>query len=174
MFFKNIDFLEFPGISIFPAHVSWHSRKIKIIPEHQLIVISKNPKGQVARTSRLASTTLLVRAVLGHLEHFFPVLQLLIHMSRLSVMTAVWLCLGDPSFVACSHTVPLVDTSTEEESWDLRKYPPRMYILFATVNMWKECRTPKRNHQKRLILHMHHVYLSNLVLATFQPTPSIC
>ena len=79
MFLKNIDFLEFPGISIFPAHVSWHSRKIKIIPEHQLIVIAKNPKGQVARTSRLARTTLWVRAVLGHLEHFFPVLQLLTH-----------------------------------------------------------------------------------------------
>ena len=34
-------------------------------------------KGQVARTNRVARRTLWLRAALWHLEHFFPVLQLL-------------------------------------------------------------------------------------------------
>jgi len=48
MFFENIDFLEFLGISPLPAHISWHFRKVKILVRIGATVIAKNPKGQVA------------------------------------------------------------------------------------------------------------------------------
>ena len=41
---------RFPGISTFLAHVSWHSRKVKILVRIDTIVIAKNSKGQVAST----------------------------------------------------------------------------------------------------------------------------
>ena len=54
-------------------------RKGKMQVQVRLYEFSKNPKGQVDSTNGLARATLLVRRVLGHSEHFFPVLQLLDH-----------------------------------------------------------------------------------------------
>ena len=62
-FFENIDFLEFLGISTLPAHISWHSRKVKILARTGPTVIRKNLIGQVAGTSRLLRRSLGVRAV---------------------------------------------------------------------------------------------------------------
>ena len=55
-------------------------RKVKIRPEHHLRGLLKDLKAQVVRINSLDRATLGVGVQLRHLEHFFPVLQILAHM----------------------------------------------------------------------------------------------